>query len=299
MPRLLLLSVMLFFHAGAFSQILDNNGADLFSSDPFFNTLFIKENHIKEIIGSVSIKNINKPIRKTGLVRVFQFDTLGRLVLQYETFKGSHSRLDTNVMHYRYEANGHLSDKIGNDHYGFYREHYVYDSRGNKISESYYRDENKSGSLLHFVSGNPMLIKTETMTHLMPVAGQHKILVRNNSGRAYKEIMIRSDAMGNDTLKEEIYMITRKGVRVHFSYDEHLHISKRIQKSDLGSHHSHSIFFRYDEQGNVVEEQRTKDGKDKSLVQFLYYPNMLLKARLVKDEATRKINITEYQYLFR
>jgi len=72
----------------SFTQLIDNSRAFVFNDDPFFNTLFIKNNKIKSIHGIISTKKELSAIKKTNLVFHFDFNEKGELIKQYNSVKG-------------------------------------------------------------------------------------------------------------------------------------------------------------------------------------------------------------------
>ena len=100
--KLIITSLFLFQSAPTVAQLIDNKtGVALLDETPFFSPKFIKAAKIKSIQGDFSYKKQSDVIRNSKNVTVYEFDTLGRLVLHYSTAKGD-VKSDTTVNTYAY-----------------------------------------------------------------------------------------------------------------------------------------------------------------------------------------------------
>jgi len=293
-------TIILFFSIHlSVGQILDNSNVELFGSEPFFNVEFIKQNQIKTIHGNFSIKRDRQPIRQLNLFQHFEFNNQGQLIMQMESYYKRGGWLDTAVVLYHYHESGKLLTKRTNDAYGFYSYHYEYDEDDNIIKETYCRDENIGSSKSNFVPGKEFTIKSETFEHLVPGEYQYKKLFYNNQGKLYKEKMIYYNKIGNKTEETEKYIVTNKRSNILYEYDDYNHVQKISEVPDLRFESKNINTFSYDEVGNIISEEINKDSKPSIFREYLYDPStMLLKDRLVKDEATKAINIIRYSYEF-
>lgn len=272
---------------------------NLFSSDLFFNTPFIRVNKIKSIRSKYSTKQELQPIIDTKLFQQYDFDTLGRLVRHLDAFYRTGKEPDTLVLYYSYDNTGRLEYKRISDAFGFYSYHNEYDKEGNLLKQTYSRDDNSTASKANFRLEKQYIIISESYTYQRPAQTHLLRITFNEYGKEFKEDRYTSNKFGNRIEHISRYIITDRGAKTVFRYNEKNRLGEKIEFSNLEERDSTVTTFTYDEIGNIGEQKISRNTKLKTTIQYLYdSKNLLLSARLIKDEATSLISIYKYTYEF-
>lgn len=282
------------------AQIVLTPNSDYCKAVNIFNPVFVRNNHISTITGTLSVKKPMKAIRQLGLEIRYEFDDAGRLINRYESYyrKGGHK--DTLCIHYDYDELGRCMAQRKNDQYGFFLLEWKYDSAGNIIAETYSRLENAGSSKRHFSPGRIYRIREEKYIYSKPSPNQIKKTSFNSADRPYKEGISIFDEMGNLAERNERYIVTNKRWRTAYIYDKHNRLSVKTAYGSFEERDSTRHSFSYDTLGNIEEEKVLQNERPVLLLQFLYdKASMLLDARLEKDENSGNIGITRYRYEFR
>ena len=280
-----------------FGQMLDNRECKVFTEDPFFNTQFIAQNKVKSMHGTLSTKKEMDLIRKGYLEYQYTFDRRGRLSSQFSAFGKPSNRIDTIVLSYDYSIDNLVTRRRKNDVHGFFSYDYEYEG-ANRSKETYYRDENVGPSKNQFELGRRFIITSESFTYEKFSDKQEKRKFYNNYGRVYKEEITYYNDLGYKVEIESRFIITNKRSNIKFEYDEKGRVSKRTEKYDITKPSNYVSTYAYDEVGNLIEENKYRDGKHVSIEQFLYDGRMLISASVSKDIPTNLITIIKYDYTF-
>ena len=126
------------------AQVLDNRNGDAFTDKPFFNEAFVKENKLKNLVGSYVYKKTGEAMKTTSFKYVYEFDQQGHLESSYET-NTSDGTKDTVWNIYEYNPQNLLVAHRKTDLDGFLSIHYTYDDKGRIIAEEYKRDIDSLG----------------------------------------------------------------------------------------------------------------------------------------------------------
>ncbi len=293
--RSVLLLLLVITSVPLWGQMIDNRQCNAFSDDPFFNTDFIRRNKIKYMHGKLSGKAEMRPIRKKGLVQHYAFDEAGKLQMQYTSFFRAGKQKDTTSVYYHYDSLDHMITKRRNDVHGFFSYNYQWDSLGNMTQEKYCRDVNAGPSKDEFKLGKQFEIVSETFSYEKVNERQFKKRFYNSYGKAYKEEISHYNEMGYLTEQVTKLIISSRGSKVTYEYNEKGLVSKKTDYSNLTFDNEISYEYSYDDLGNLIEENIYRNGKHITLRQFLYDGNMLIKAQLTKDIETNFITIIEYE----
>ncbi|MCO6500367.1 MAG: hypothetical protein J5I47_08335 [Vicingus serpentipes] len=294
----LLTSFIISFYAPSNAQLLAIN-KPLFSDDPFFNTLFIKENKIKSIKGSRSSKKIQDIIRSKGLDFYYEFDNKGNLSKQIATFIIGKVGKDTNIITYEYNDNNHLILQRKSDNYGFYSHSYQLDSLNRIIKQTYNREENTYACKGSFMLCQRYPIASDSFSYQQIDSSQIKKIFYNNYGKPYKQQINYYDEFGYLTEEYTKFIIGNKKSKKTFEYDENGRLTNEHYTSYLSQEKKITQTFEYDNLGNVLSIKIFHDDKHITTKQFIYdQKTMLLTAQLIQDIPTEFIQIVQYQYTF-
>lgn len=293
-------AVMLLMFTGVLpvsAQMLDNRECKVFTDDPFFNTDFIFRNKVKSMHGVLSTKKEMDRIRDGYLEYEYRFDSIGRLSSSFNAME-SGSRIDTAVINYIYDVKGDMAILRRTDVHGFFSYHYEYDNLHRKSHETYYREENIGPSKFQFKLGKQYIIASESFKYDTINAKKHRVKYFNNYGKAYLEKISTYDDFGY--LKEEAYryILNNRRRTISYEYDEKGRTSKRTDLSTIGGKNEVVDTYTYDDIGNLVEQNRYRNGKHITVKSYLYDGRMLVSASVEKDVATTLITIIKYTYTF-
>lgn len=288
---LLLLFTIPGLFAGA--QMLSNELGEAFTDTPFFNTDFIARNHIHRLKGEFIYKKQGEMMQPTTFYYVYEFDSLGRLVLKYETRTDDGTR-DTTFMQYAYSGD-ELAALTTFDREGKTSYRYTLDDGNHRVAESivrtFYADS------LH--PSREIVLNKETMTWQL-ADRQAKKTVYNSYGLPYKEVFYYYDERGYLSSREEFLMTTSERTIYTYEYNEKGYLAALKRKKAGSDSYEEELRFRYDEYGNLIEKHLYKEGIFTTDTQFLYNEkSRLLNAILIREVKTNFILILrfkEYDY---
>jgi len=294
------LVLILLMSTVCFGQQIDNRACGAFSDKPFFNVMFMKNNGVKSMNGTISFKKELDIIRKQNLVEVFEFDSAGRQTSSINTFKSVTGIVDTSVVYFEYlDDTDLLTLKRKSDTYGFFSDNYVYDTLGRVIEKTYCRDDNAGKDKFNFELKKQYVIVSEEYKYQQPSDLIVKRLHYNNYKRSFKEEYIKKDF--NGYLKEisTKTVIGNRRSKTLFEYDFKGQVSKKIEQLNLDKSNKTTNEYIYDEQGNLIEHNFYKNGVHKTHRKILYNgKTMLMESQLTKNMASKTITITKYTYEF-
>jgi hypothetical protein len=275
------------------AQLLNNSSGEVFSDQPFFNIENVRENKIKRITGHYSTKKINDQIRPSKLIYVYEFDTLGRLIQQYETIQINNT-IDTIVTHYEYDPSGNIYTKRRADNNGFYAYVYSYDSVGRIIREEYRRALNKNGSRLNFLQDKSFLITYETSSY-QNFPKQEKRTFYNSYGNPFQEKITYFDDEG--LLKEEVekLKVTSGQKKTTYTYNHQGLLGAVETTSTIMGNSSIKNEFTYDQHTNLISKNIYRNGEHTTEIQVIYNEKTgLISAILTKQVSTNFITILRW-----
>lgn len=275
------------------AQLLNNSSGEVFSDQPFFNIENVRENKIKRITGHYSTKKINDQIRPSKLIYVYEFDTLGRLIQQYETIQINNA-IDTIVTHYEYDPSGNIYTKRRADNNGFYAYVYSYDSVGRIIREEYRRALNKNGSRLNFLQDKSFLITYETSSY-QNFPKQEKRTFYNSYGNPFQEKITYFDDEG--LLKEEVekLKVTSGQKKTTYTYNHQGLLGAVETTSTIMGNSSIKNEFTYDQHTNLISKNIYRNGEHTTEIQVIYNEKTgLISAILTKQVSTNFITILRW-----
>ena len=282
----------------SFSQVIDNSKSFVFDDDPFFNTIFIKNNKVKSIHGVVSTKKELSTIKKTNLVVHFDFNEKGELVKQYSSIK-RHKKTDTTFTMYTYSKSGNIITKRTNDAHGFYSYNYEYDQDGQLIKKTYCRDENASGDRYNFKLGKQYTIINESYSYSKQ---KNKILknIFNNNGRVYEKHESLYDSLGYLKQISKRLMIINKRSSIVYEYNERGFLKTVSTYKNNAETPITKFKYQYDEHGNLTYVDEYKESVHVIHKELLYEPSsFLLKTLITQDITTNFIKIIKFKTFFR
>ena len=279
------------------AQIIDNSECKAFSDEPFFNEVFIKNNKVKSIRGSIQTKKKLQAMQTRGLETYYKFTDEGELDYQYKTRVKSGGKKDTTIVTYLYDDLGRLNIKRRNDSYGFYSYNYEYDSTGELSSEKYCRDKNVGPSKHEFELGKQYVIVSETFENQR--YGDTMLVRRffNNYGRPYQEKTFKWDDKGYLKSEETFLLLNRKRNKTTYEYNAQGQVVRKVQSSNVTKNSELVFEYTYDEVGNLLECDEYRDGVHITKREVLYdKATMLMKAIIVVDVSTEYMSLVKYEY---
>ena len=269
-----------------------------YNSQWMFNTTHIQQQNVKTITGKVSIKHDQRPIKRLGLKEFYRFDNKGRIGLYYETFYGFGYKLDTLPRFYSYNQSNLLVTIRTSDAYGFYSHQYEYDSQNLKTKEIYEREETKPTSKLSEATGKKYLVKTEKYEYQSSSAALKRVYL-NDNGIPYQEEVFQNNEQGQIIEKNIRLKVAGGSRKIIYTYANELLTEKTIT-STFGNSATKKEALIYDNQSRLTKIKFYKNDQLQKTLEFVYdqSDNGLLKAKLLRDEQLKAINIVEYSYTY-
>ena len=80
-----LFAALFIFPSIIWTQMIDNQNLHRFPTEPMFDQEFVKWKKIKSLKGTYTFIRLGKLVNNTDYAQYYEFDTLGRLTVQYET----------------------------------------------------------------------------------------------------------------------------------------------------------------------------------------------------------------------
>ena len=117
----------------------------------------------------------------------------------------------------------------------------------------------------------------------------------NDLGLPYRERIFHTDRWGYLRVIDDRYLVTERRSRISFRYSEHGRLFERIEQADLAASSTVKHVWRYENIGNVISCDKSRDDRVVTHTEYLYEEQtMLLKATLTKDMDTGLIHIMRY-----
>lgn len=277
------------FFVSAYAQVLDNREGEAFTDKPFFNESFIKENKLKNLVGSYVYKKTGETMKTTSFKYVYNFDREGHLSSTYET-NTSDGTKDTVWNIYEYNDEHLLITHRKTDLDGFTTVHYTYDDQGRVITEEYKRDIDSLGKIVRSLSFNKERIEYSNY------GDQTKLTRFNNYGLPYLDEFVRYDSIGYLVEKTERIRMTSTTYTNTFSYNEQGKLASIQKTSNRKDGIIEEFKFRYDELGNLIEKHVFKDGVFTTDIQIIYNSKSKLLATVItKQVSTGFMMILRFQ----
>ncbi|MCB0482168.1 MAG: hypothetical protein KDC83_12090 [Flavobacteriales bacterium] len=295
--RIVTFLLLTFFGQTLSCQILDNYQGKLYSGECIFNEDFIKQNNIKTIIGSISVKSEMQPIRSLGTLDMYTFNRSGKLIEHLNSFKLRGGRIDTTQDFYQYNDLEHLVSVMSYDLSGYDASSFEYDAEGNLKKEVFLRGENKSPYSKQIEKGKETVLKSETFEFELVNDSTKKKIYINSAGKPYKETVITYNRLDQKKSESTTFYLTNKKSMITYQYDVQGRLEKIHDFSNLLGNLTITYTYEYDEYGNLYSSKVYKDGKLTYSKEFIYHvQTFLLKAQLTKDEERNEIKIIQYEY---
>lgn len=248
--------------------MLNNSLGEAFTDAPFFNRDYIKENQIKRISGNFMHKKRGDILRETELERVYEFDTLGRLIKKYETIKAENG-YDTNLVQYEYTKNNQLKTIRKSDKFGFNAIHYEYDERKRVVTEEIREHLNQNENRLNFKLDQKHIIAIETSTY-QNFEGQEKRTCFNSYGQPYRDEISYFGENRNLTSKVDRLLSTSGIKETKYFYNEKSWLDSIVIINNQVSNSQKSFSFLYDQYGNLDTKNIYKNSDYTSQIQLIY-----------------------------
>ena len=243
----LILLSFLFFNAFCFSQMLNNKNGNAFTSTPFFNKSFIKNNKIKKLSATVSFKKKGSVIKQTNLSYSFSFDEHGRLSHFLESnFRGK--KIDSVEYFYSYSSAGQIEVERKKEMNGYTSVHYEYNTNGDLVLKEFHRDMlNDQDSLIHSTILYVKKIENSVAEN------SKKQVVFNNYNLPYKEITYVFSEDGYLLEQKEKMKMSSAFFKKTFSYNDQGWVSSKNNFRATDSIPSERWEYKYDTWGNLTK----------------------------------------------
>lgn len=272
--------------------MLDNRKGEAFTDRPYFNETFIKNNKVKEVSGTFTLKKMGDVMRNTELQRSYRFNEKGQLYLTYETTQASTGE-DTIVTYYEYDDANRLTTIRRSDRYGFYSTHFTFDEEDRVIRKEQRRSSNVKENPLDFELGQEFIVNFETATY-QQFDNQVKKTVYNSYEIPFKEVIYYYDE--DKVLIEELERLKRTSATISkkYYYNDYGYIDSMVVTSPKASIKKKKYTYTYDENQNLTSKKYYKDDVYTTEYQVIYDPKTtLLKYILTREVATEYITILD------
>jgi hypothetical protein len=252
-----------------------------------FNTSYVKNNKIKEIVGHTAYKKELKPIVDKHVFNRYEFDSKGQLIQLTEIFKKSPTSIDSLITQFVYQG-GKIEEKHVLDAHGQHAYSFVFNDKQDVLKMQYHRIDERDNSSI--------LVLEETYEYEYPNDTTTIKWYLNQYGKKYqKEIHTYNNY--KYLLSVEKRMVFGGGVNLQtFKYDEKGRLVELVEERN-GS--SLKTIYVYDKFNNIIEKDSFKNNVQTYHDEYLYDSSTsLLKAHLSKDLNTNTIYITKFEVIF-
>lgn len=281
------------------AQLIDNMQCEAFTEEPFFDEGFVSQNGIRVINGEIKTKGNLEVIKDPKLVSRYEFDSTGKLIIQYTSFNGSGTK-DTTFINYVYDESGNILTKRTNDAYGFFSYNYEYDSLNRPILKTYCREQNVGKDRYNFELGKQFTIVKESYSYLVKDTVEIKS-VYNNHDRIYQTDKYYTNSLGLLVKIETQFIINKKKAVTDYTYTDLGKVASKIHYKDSKNPDDFERWdFQYDELGNLTYIDYYKGNEHVTHKEVLYdKSNYTLKALLIQDVVSNFITIVRYTTVFK
>lgn len=307
-----------------FSQSAEVNVDKNIEGGFVFNTGFIHKNKIKTIAVSVANKPDNQVIEDKGLVKGYEFDSMGLLMRYYTSvIKASEKQeidvpavyrkgkliskpytksiyrygYDTISTRYHYDNNNRLTikrTKYGDVYHSWY---FQYDNQGQLIKQINARETNLNINDSEFKLGVQTVISKEEFEYEILSKNQVKIKCLNDEGRLYKVVIINKDDNGRVVSESHEFIVG--GIRQEYSYEYNTSgkvVKKKYSSNDSGTQ-MEELVYEYDAAGQLLSEVKFRNGIKTNELSYLYdASDKSLKSLLDRDFNNKSIGIIKFTY---
>ena len=250
MKNFILFFVFIHFTSNGFGQMLLNQDGEAFTTDPFFNADFIKNNKIKTIKGTYSFKKNKDLIRKVPGSYTYEFNKKGRLSSSID-IRWNGKTLDTTLQYYEYNQLGAITTLKKSENNGITLQEFLRDSLNRITSTSNYRVTlNENGEVVkkNEMNTETMRYSNEKRTTYNSYNLPYLISYDKYNEDGYKTSSIDKLKMGGTIYKKK-YDYNNKGLLISIEtfYDTHPDPVEELK-------------FKYDAFGNLMERHEFKQG---------------------------------------
>ena len=224
-------------------QFINNSNGSAFTTEPFFNSEFVKSSHLKFIKGSISSKKQNDIFRVQKGHYAYYFNEKGQIITIEEIHQIG-TKIDTLKQCYSYDEMGNLICHKTESHGATISSYYLYNESGRIISIEKY---NESGTNLPEGSNKNLLFKER-----LEYQKTDSLLIKkkfNNYGLPYSTETFIYSKEGYLLESNELLKMVGTSYNKYYTYNE------------KGLLASISSFYNDDKEEVLDRAKMTSDGK--------------------------------------
>ena len=229
---------------------------------------------------------------ETDYRHVFEFDTLGRISVIYETKKDDGTE-DTVFQIYQYNTKEELIYFSRGTRKSYRYVLYLYDEKSALVSSEFYYHHTKDDGQI-----STLLERKESYIYEIDGIDTIKI-TRNSYNFPYKKEWKMYDRHGHVTKIEERFLSNGEGNTEMFEFNTEGFLETKTYKSTKESYPKNILTFDYDTLGNVLEKKIWYQNSVTREIQFVYNEeNGQLSAILEREKDSEFISIIRFQEYF-
>ncbi|MEO6882477.1 MAG: hypothetical protein ABI199_00480 [Bacteroidia bacterium] len=280
------------------AQIISENPFQMSLSDPSFNATFIQKNKIKSISAALVIKPDGKPIIDQGLSKYYQFDSInGALIYSYFNLNRGRDLFDTIPTYFYYDAQKRLSIKRSNEGDFYDSWYFVYDSVGQKVKETHFREVNGSIDPNVFKLKEQTVLSFDSCTFQQLTKTQLKKYFFNDEKKSYKQSIVNFDALGKKINERESFLYTWVRTETSCKYDSIGRVSEYDYTSNASGNLNEKTHLHYNKQGNLDDVIKYRNANEIHEIAYLYTDSTgILNSMIDRDFIEKNILIVKFSY---
>jgi len=273
-------------------QFINNSNGSAFTTEPFFNTEFVKSSRLKSIKGSISSKKQNDIFRVQKGHYAYYFNENGQIIIIEEIHQIG-TKIDTLKQCYSYDEIGNLICHKTESHGATISSYYLYNESGRIISIEKY---NESGTNLPEGSNKNLLFKER-----LEYQKTDSLLIKkkfNNYGLPYSTETFIYSKEGYLLESNELLKMVGTSYNKYYTYNEKglLASISSFYNDDKDAYEE--LCFSYDKYGNLSAKHLLSMGQLTKEIQVIYdEKNYLFSYIIYYDPITGFMELVKFEGL--
>lgn len=263
-------------------QVYVLNGHALYE-EPFFDSAFIAENHIKQVTARVSYKDDNRPVKRLRTFWQFEYDQQGTFVRENKILDRG-SWLDSLNVALKFNKVNQIVHRRERNSFGIHYYAFEYNAEGLPFREVYSRPavmelDSRSVFFNYQQFGDTILKKIHVNKLELP----------------FKEELFKYNDLGNPVEYTEKRHITGLTEHRFWKYNERDQLVELTIEKYKPTSKTTVYRYIYNDSGRLEVENVFENEEQTEHNEFVY-KNGKLDAFLSRDEITHRITIIEFAY---
>jgi hypothetical protein len=279
-----LFAALFIFPSIIWTQMIDNQNLHRFPTEPMFDQEFVKWKKIKSLKGTYTFIRLGKLVNNTDYAQYYEFDTLGRLTVQYETRQDDGTR-DTSWRLNSYLKSNEIDIQLNCANNLCLVKALKRDSAINATEIN--------TTLNYTLLDSTIALSSEKVIHER-LDRQQRDLYYNDNGLPFQMVEEYFSEFGKRQYRITRSLITSDVIFENFKYNADGYLQQFTMSNNQDSIPSRVIDYEYDEFRILKVVKEFKNQKNIFETEFFYSDDGLLQSLIIQDFVNDLITIIRF-----